>query len=82
MLCLGVLGVNRFLSGPQHVFQLEQEEYLREEIPWTRIEFSDNQPCIELIEGKLGVLDLLDEECRVRGRGRANETCHESLQRS
>ncbi|XP_041085865.1 unconventional myosin-Vb isoform X2 [Polyodon spathula] len=48
-----------------HVFQLEQEEYLREEIPWTRIEFSDNQPCIELIEGKLGVLDLLDEECRM-----------------
>ncbi|KAK6467301.1 unconventional myosin-Vb-like [Huso huso] len=49
----------------RHVFQLEQEEYLREEIPWTRIEFSDNQPCIELIEGKLGVLDLLDEECRM-----------------
>ncbi|KAK1156948.1 unconventional myosin-Vb-like [Acipenser oxyrinchus oxyrinchus] len=49
----------------RHVFQLEQEEYLREEIPWTRIEFSDNQLCIELIEGKLGVLDLLDEECRM-----------------
>lgn len=50
----------------QHVFQLEQEEYLREELPWNRIEFSDNQPCIALIEGQLGVLDLLDEECRVR----------------
>uniref|UniRef100_A0AAY5EE05 Methyl-CpG binding domain protein 3b n=1 Tax=Electrophorus electricus TaxID=8005 RepID=A0AAY5EE05_ELEEL len=49
----------------RHVFQLEQEEYVREELPWSRIEFSDNQPCITLIEGPLGVLDLLDEECRV-----------------
>lgn len=48
------------------MFQLEQEEYLREELPWNRIEFSDNQPCIALIEGQLGLLDLLDEECRVR----------------
>lgn len=48
------------------MFQLEQEEYLREELPWNRIEFSDNQPCIVLIEGQLGLLDLLDEECRVR----------------
>ncbi|KAL6468703.1 hypothetical protein MHYP_G00222270 [Metynnis hypsauchen] len=49
----------------RHVFQLEQEEYVREELPWNRIEFSDNQPCITLIEGSLGLLDLLDEECRV-----------------
>ena len=38
----------------QHVFKLEQEEYMREEIRWSFIEFYDNQPCIELIEGKLG----------------------------
>ncbi|XP_055717331.1 unconventional myosin-Vb-like [Salvelinus fontinalis] len=49
----------------RHVFQLEQEEYVREELPWSRIEFSDNQPCITLIEGQLGLLDLLDEECRM-----------------
>uniref|UniRef100_A0A8C8J9D9 Methyl-CpG binding domain protein 3b n=1 Tax=Oncorhynchus tshawytscha TaxID=74940 RepID=A0A8C8J9D9_ONCTS len=49
----------------RHVFQLEQEEYVREELPWSRIEFSDNQPCIALIEGQLGLLDLLDEECRM-----------------
>ncbi|XP_023699451.2 unconventional myosin-Vb isoform X1 [Paramormyrops kingsleyae] len=48
-----------------HVFQLEQEEYEREGLPWSRIEFSDNQPCITLIEGTLGLLDLLDEECRM-----------------
>lgn len=49
----------------QHVFHLEQEEYVREELAWNRIEFSDNQRCISLIEGQLGLLDLLDEECRV-----------------
>lgn len=48
-----------------HVFKLEQEEYVREEIEWKFIDFYDNQPCIDLIESKLGVLDLLDEECRV-----------------
>lgn len=49
----------------QHVFKLEQEEYLSEQIDWTFIDFSDNQPCIDLIEGKLGVLSLLDEESRL-----------------
>jgi myosin-5 len=49
----------------QHVFKLEQEEYLREQIDWTFIDFSDNQPCIDLIEGKMGVLSLLDEESRL-----------------
>lgn len=49
----------------QHVFKLEQEEYLREKIDWTFIDFSDNQPCIDLIEARLGVLALLDEESRL-----------------
>lgn len=49
----------------QHVFKLEQDEYLKEGIVWTMIDFYDNQPCIDLIESKLGVLDLLDEECRM-----------------
>uniref|UniRef100_A0A673XQS3 Myosin VA n=1 Tax=Salmo trutta TaxID=8032 RepID=A0A673XQS3_SALTR len=48
-----------------HVFKLEQEEYLKEQIPWTLIDFYDNQPCINLIEAKMGVLDLLDEECKM-----------------
>ena len=47
------------------MFKLEQEEYVREKINWTFIEFSDNQPCIDVIEGRLGVLALLDEESRL-----------------
>ncbi|XP_039747644.1 unconventional myosin-Va [Pararge aegeria] len=48
-----------------HVFKLEQDEYIKEEISWKMIDFYDNQPCIDLIEDRLGVLALLDEECRV-----------------
>ncbi|XP_071497949.1 unconventional myosin-Va-like, partial [Diadema antillarum] len=47
----------------QHVFKLEQEEYVKEKIEWSFIDYYDNQPCIDMIESKLGILDLLDEEC-------------------
>ena len=55
-----------FYFYSQHVFKLEQEEYMKEDIPWTLIDFYDNQPVIDLIEAKMGILDLLDEECLVR----------------
>ncbi|KAJ1726568.1 Myosin type-2 heavy chain 1, partial [Coemansia biformis] len=50
-----------------HVFKIEQEEYQREQLQnWTFIGFQDNQPCIDLIEGKpIGILALLDEESRL-----------------
>ncbi|KAI7877860.1 hypothetical protein K492DRAFT_231486 [Lichtheimia hyalospora FSU 10163] len=49
----------------QHVFKLEQEEYVREKIDWQFIDFSDNQRCIEMIEARMGILSLLDEESRL-----------------
>ena len=58
-----------FLIVTQHVFKLEQEEYMKEDIPWTLIDFYDNQPVIDLIEAKMGILDLLDEECLVSLNG-------------
>ena len=54
------------------MFKLEQEEYVKEELQWTFIDFYDNQPCIDLIEAKLGILDLLDEECRLQAGSDAN----------
>lgn len=48
----------------QHVFKMEQEEYTREEINWSYIEFVDNQDVLELIEKKPGgIIALLDEAC-------------------
>jgi myosin-5 len=49
----------------RHVFKLEQEEYVAEGINWSFIDFTDNGPCIDLIESKLGILSLLDEETRL-----------------
>ncbi|XP_056169845.1 myosin-6-like isoform X8 [Syzygium oleosum] len=48
----------------QHVFKMEQEEYTREEIDWSYIEFIDNQDVLDLLEKKPGgIIALLDEAC-------------------
>ncbi|CAL9751955.1 unnamed protein product [Musa acuminata subsp. burmannicoides] len=48
----------------QHVFKMEQEEYTKEEINWSYIEFVDNQDMLDLIEKKPGgIIALLDEAC-------------------
>ncbi|XP_044252375.1 myosin heavy chain, muscle isoform X24 [Tribolium madens] len=46
-----------------HMFVLEQEEYEREGIHWTFIDFGmDLLACIELIEKPMGILSILEEE--------------------
>ncbi|XP_042486248.1 myosin-15 isoform X2 [Macadamia integrifolia] len=48
----------------QHVFKMEQEEYSKEEINWSYIEFIDNQDVLDLIEKRpVGIIALLDEAC-------------------
>ncbi|KAK3138149.1 hypothetical protein QOZ80_5AG0365180 [Eleusine coracana subsp. coracana] len=48
----------------QNVFKMEQEEYNREQIDWSYIEFVDNQDVLDLIEKKPGgIIALLDEAC-------------------
>ncbi|KAJ9169698.1 hypothetical protein P3X46_017860 [Hevea brasiliensis] len=48
----------------QHVFKMEQEEYTKEEIDWSYIDFVDNQDILDLIEKKPGgIIALLDESC-------------------
>uniref|UniRef100_A0A0D3HEZ2 Myosin motor domain-containing protein n=1 Tax=Oryza barthii TaxID=65489 RepID=A0A0D3HEZ2_9ORYZ len=47
----------------RHLFKLEQEEYVEDGIDWAKVEFEDNQNCLNLFEKKpLGLLSLLDEE--------------------
>ena len=45
-----------------YVFKLEQAEYEKEGIKWNQVDFQDNQPVLDTIEGFGGVLSLLDEE--------------------
>ncbi|XP_053294879.1 unconventional myosin-VIIa [Pleuronectes platessa] len=46
-----------------HIFKLEQEEYLKEDIVWNKMKFSDNQNILDLLVGKpCNLLALIDEE--------------------
>ncbi|XP_003241546.1 unconventional myosin-IXa isoform X1 [Acyrthosiphon pisum] len=52
----------------QHVFKYEQEEYRKEGIKWSDIDFLDNTGCLQLIEGKPnGLLCVLDDQCNFPG---------------
>ncbi|XP_068476741.1 myosin-2-like isoform X2 [Phaseolus vulgaris] len=47
----------------RHLFKLEQEDYELDGIDWTKVDFEDNQGCLDLFEKKpQGLLSLLDEE--------------------
>ena len=47
-----------------HMFVLEQEEYKKEGIEWTTIDFGmDLAATIDLIEKPLGIMSILEEEC-------------------
>lgn len=47
----------------QHVFKEEQQEYIKEKIDWSYVDFVDNQDTLDLIEKKpVCILSLLDEE--------------------
>ncbi|XP_043550347.1 unconventional myosin-X-like [Chiloscyllium plagiosum] len=48
----------------KHIFSLEQLEYNREGMSWEAIDWMDNAECLDLIEKKLGVLALINEESR------------------
>ena len=46
------------------IFQLEQEEYIKEQIQWKDISYPDNLDIINLYENKRGGLfGLLQEQC-------------------
>ncbi|TNM95276.1 hypothetical protein fugu_016359 [Takifugu bimaculatus] len=48
----------------KHIFSLEQLEYNREGVQWDAIDWMDNAECLDLIEKKLGLLALVNEESR------------------
>merc|ERR1719411_1842437 len=47
----------------QHMFTLEQEEYVREGLDWANVDFGmDLQKCIDMFEKPMGLLAILEEE--------------------
>uniref|UniRef100_A0A7N8YDV4 Myosin X n=1 Tax=Mastacembelus armatus TaxID=205130 RepID=A0A7N8YDV4_9TELE len=46
----------------KHIFSLEQLEYNKEGLVWVDINWMDNGECLDLIEKKLGLLALMNEE--------------------
>ncbi|CAN6439793.1 unnamed protein product [Victoria cruziana] len=63
-LCINLTNEKLQQHFNQHVFKMEQEEYTREEIDWSYVEFVDNQDVLDLIEKKPGgIVALLDEAC-------------------
>ncbi|XP_062843469.1 unconventional myosin-X [Trichomycterus rosablanca] len=46
----------------KHIFSLEQLEYNREGLIWEDVNWMDNGECLDLIEKKLGLLALVNEE--------------------
>ncbi|XP_042284103.1 unconventional myosin-VIIb-like [Thunnus maccoyii] len=53
--------LQQFFVG--HIFKLEQEEYLKEDILWNNLKFNDNQNVLDLLAGKpCNLLALIDEE--------------------
>uniref|UniRef100_A0A4W3IDA8 Myosin X n=1 Tax=Callorhinchus milii TaxID=7868 RepID=A0A4W3IDA8_CALMI len=46
----------------KHIFSLEQLEYNREGLLWEDIEWMDNGECLDLVEKKMGILALINEE--------------------
>uniref|UniRef100_H3GLV4 Myosin motor domain-containing protein n=1 Tax=Phytophthora ramorum TaxID=164328 RepID=H3GLV4_PHYRM len=67
-LCINYANEKLQQKFTQDVFKAVQEEYEREQITWAHIAYADNSDTLALIEGRMGVLALLNEEI-VRPRG-------------
>lgn len=55
-----------WLVSLQHVFKMEQEEYMKEGIDWKEIKFVDNQPL--LVSMFLWKIDLWVKVIKCRGQ--------------
>eukprot|EP00891_Asterochloris_glomerata_P005032 jgi/Astpho2/5032/e_gw1.00071.58.1_t len=69
-LCINLANERLQQQFNEHVFKGEQEEYAREGIDWSYVEFIDNQDCLDLLEGSanapsMAVFPLIDEACRL-----------------
>jgi myosin-5 len=67
-LCINYCNEKLQAKFTEDIFRSVQEEYEREGIPLDEIKYDDNTDVLDLIEGKTGLLAMLNEEC-VRPKG-------------
>ena len=49
----------------KHVFEQQQQEYIREGIKYEEVKFKSNQYIIDVIQGNTGILGQLNDECKL-----------------
>ncbi|CAM9542277.1 unnamed protein product, partial [Choristocarpus tenellus] len=67
-LCINYANEKLQQKFTQDVFKTVQVEYEEEGIPWSHVDFSDNAEVLGLIESRMGMISVLNEEC-LRPRG-------------
>ncbi|GFR42870.1 hypothetical protein Agub_g3861, partial [Astrephomene gubernaculifera] len=67
-LCINYANERLQQQFTHHLFKLEQTEYESEGVDWTKVEFIDNQDCLDVFElmppRGLGILAVLDSQCK------------------
>ncbi|EFJ42839.1 type VIII myosin heavy chain MyoC [Volvox carteri f. nagariensis] len=67
-LCINYANERLQQQFTHHLFKLEQTEYESEGVDWTKVEFIDNQDCVDIFElmppKGLGMLAVLDSQCK------------------
>ena len=64
-LCINYANEKLQQKFTQDVFMAVQEEYKSEGLEWELIGYKDNADVLDLLEGRLGVMALLNEECLI-----------------
>jgi len=73
-LCINYCNEKLQAKFTMDIFRSVQEEYEFEGIPLDEIKYDDNTDVLDLIEGKAGLLNMLNEEC-VRPKGSDEAFC-------
>ncbi|XP_072432083.1 myosin-IIIa isoform X2 [Chiloscyllium punctatum] len=64
-LCINIANEQIQFYFNQHIFALEQNEYLNENVDARLVEYEDNRPLLDMfLQKPVGLLSLLDEESR------------------
>jgi len=78
-LCINYCNEKLQQKFTQDIFRTVQEEYRAEGLDLAEIKYDDNSDVLELIEGKLGLIKQLNEEC-VRPKGNDQAFVSKALQ--